>query len=189
MEKVFCYRFLILYTGLWVWLCASGVHAQGGAKVSSVPMPSKVVHVGFKELKKMVYEAPKPTEAVLACFWATWCKPCVKKLSFYDSLQHEFKGRGLRVLLISFDRPKDDKRVLSMLKARSVSIPSVLYDDKGTDMDDFVNYFDPEWGAEIPYMQGVKKGKRVAVFYSYDTSTNKEVRLKIAQLLKTRKKG
>ena len=41
---------------------------------------------------------------LLINFWATWCVPCVKEMTFIDRLQGDLKGQPLVVLPVSEDR-------------------------------------------------------------------------------------
>jgi thiol-disulfide isomerase/thioredoxin len=41
---------------------------------------------------------------LLINFWATWCVPCVKEMTFIDRLQGDLKGQPLVVLAVSEDR-------------------------------------------------------------------------------------
>jgi len=42
-------------------------------------------------------------------FWATWCPPCRKELPWFDELQAELGGEGIRVVTISLDKQGRDK--------------------------------------------------------------------------------
>ena len=35
-------------------------------------------------------------------FWATWCKPCIKELPYFEAIQSKYKG-DVRVVLVSLD--------------------------------------------------------------------------------------
>jgi thiol-disulfide isomerase/thioredoxin len=41
---------------------------------------------------------------LLINFWATWCVPCVKEMTYIDRLQGDLKGQPLVVLAVSEDR-------------------------------------------------------------------------------------
>lgn len=43
-------------------------------------------------------------QVLLLNFWATWCVPCVKEMTYLDRLQGDLKGMPLLVLPISEDR-------------------------------------------------------------------------------------
>ncbi len=43
-------------------------------------------------------------QVLLLNFWATWCVPCVKEMTFLDRLQGDLKGMPILVMPISEDR-------------------------------------------------------------------------------------
>ena len=42
-------------------------------------------------------------------FWATWCKPCVKEMPYFEKLGANFADKKLKVILISLDLPSTSK--------------------------------------------------------------------------------
>ena len=47
-------------------------------------------------------------KVVLMDFWATWCGPCVEGLPDLKKLYHDYHGRGVEFIGVSFDDPKED---------------------------------------------------------------------------------
>lgn len=41
-------------------------------------------------------------------FWASWCIPCLKSFPFLNSLDQEFKGRGLQIIGVNVDEKTVD---------------------------------------------------------------------------------
>lgn len=67
-------------------------------------------------------------EVLLLNFWASWSRPCKIELSILDSLQFQYRERGLRVLALSIDEQADTVR--SFAKQHSLSFPLVIADAK-----------------------------------------------------------
>ena len=44
-------------------------------------------------------------------FWATWCKPCIKGLPKIQALAKEYAERGVQVLTINIDGPRNLPKV------------------------------------------------------------------------------
>ncbi len=50
-------------------------------------------------------------------FWASWCPSCVKSFPFLNSLERDFKDRGLQVIAVNLDEELDE--AAAFLKAQS----------------------------------------------------------------------
>ncbi len=82
-------------------------------------------------------------------FWATWCRPCVKELPHFDSLQRAYQAiRPVRVLLVSVDDPKDREKVAKFLAARSYTPQSYIVSDGNPSK--WIDAVDTTWSGAIP---------------------------------------
>jgi cytochrome c biogenesis protein CcmG, thiol:disulfide interchange protein DsbE len=82
-------------------------------QVSSQEIPSI-------QLKTLTQQTVQSTDVIvnenggpiLLCFWATWCKPCVKELSTYNELYPEWEEEtDVKIILISIDNARSINRV------------------------------------------------------------------------------
>lgn len=92
-------------------------------------------------------------------FWATWCKPCVKELPYFENLNQTHQNEKVKVVLVSLDFPRDlEKKLLPFLEKRELHSDVVVLLD--ADYNSWIDKVDPEWGGAIPatLIYG-KKGK------------------------------
>jgi peroxiredoxin len=64
-------------------------------------------------------------------FWATWCKPCVASLPALQALHERLAPRGVTVLGVSIDGPRNYSRVRPFVNKLGLTYP-VAIDEDGT---------------------------------------------------------
>jgi thiol-disulfide isomerase/thioredoxin len=103
-------------------------------------------------------------KVVLVDFWATWCVPCRAEMPELVKLEQRLRARGLDVLMISTDEPKDEAKVVKVLKDSNMAAPGFL---RVTDDEDkFCAAVDSTWvGGAMPGMFLYdRSGKKVRAF-------------------------
>ncbi len=68
---------------------------------------------------------------VLLDFWATWCKPCLASLPELETLHRRFAPRGLTVIGISVDGPRNFAKVRPFARRLGLTFPIALDEDGG----------------------------------------------------------
>jgi thiol-disulfide isomerase/thioredoxin len=63
---------------------------------------------------------------VLLDFWATWCKPCLLALPELDKLHAALAPRGLQVVGINEDGPRNAAKVKPFMKSKGYDFPVLL---------------------------------------------------------------
>lgn len=82
-------------------------------------------------------------------FWATWCKPCVEEIGYFERAQAQFKSKNVTVILVSFDFVQDlDKKVQRFVEKRGLQSRVLLLDE--TDYNSFIDKVSPAWSGAIP---------------------------------------
>jgi cytochrome c biogenesis protein CcmG/thiol:disulfide interchange protein DsbE len=56
-------------------------------------------------------------QVLIVNFWATWCAPCRVELAALEAFRQRHAGRGLRILAISLDEPRQESAVRVALQS------------------------------------------------------------------------
>jgi thiol-disulfide isomerase/thioredoxin len=66
---------------------------------------------------------------VVLDFWATWCKPCVASMPELSALARRYAARGVSVLGISIDGPRNFARVRPFVNKLGLSYANAIDED------------------------------------------------------------
>lgn len=103
--------------------------------------------IKFKELEQL-RQSPGDTLYVVN-FWATWCKPCIKEMPYFEAANQQYKDQPVRVVLVSMDAVEDlKKRVMPFIKKRNLQSRLLLLDE--TDGNTWIDKIEPKWSGAIP---------------------------------------
>ena len=113
-------------------------------------------------------------------FWATWCKPCIKELPYFESLNANYKDKNVEVLLVSLDFPQQyEKQLIPYIKDNKLQSRVLVLDDP--DMNAWIGKVSEDWSGAIPATLIYNKEKRIF----YEQSFNyEELETEIKQFLK-----
>lgn len=93
-------------------------------------------------------------------FWATWCKPCVEEMPYFEQLHENLGDQKVKVMLVSMDFKKDvEDRFIPFLEERNLG-PDValLLDGK---YNDWIAKVEEEWDGAIPATLIYKGDERI----------------------------
>jgi thiol-disulfide isomerase/thioredoxin len=113
-------------------------------------------------------------------FWATWCAPCVKELPYFETINANYKDKGVDVLLVSLDFPKTyDSKLKPFIIKKNVKSKVIALDD--TNQNRWIPAIDQSWTGALPATIIYNSTKR----HFYERSfTQEELEKELKQFLK-----
>jgi peroxiredoxin len=79
--------------------------------------------------RKLVLASLTHRGPVLLDFWATWCEPCVASLPELETIQRKYDARGLTIIGVSVDGPRNFSKVRPFVSRMDLTFPIVLDED------------------------------------------------------------
>lgn len=115
----------VVFSSLLAVACGDGKKSgpQAGSSAPGEPAPqlqAKLLSGDYVQLTD--YEG----KVVLLNVWATWCTPCVKELPELVKLADEWGDKGVVVLGVSVDNPRDHAAVRRMVARFGIDYPIAL---------------------------------------------------------------
>lgn len=110
----------------------------------------------YKNLKVLDFEELQTylntkdnTKTYVINFWATWCAPCVKELPYFEQLNANYADKGVEVILISLDFPKQiNTKLKAFLKKNDLKSEIIVLDD--VDSNTWIPKVSKDWTGAIP---------------------------------------
>jgi len=113
--------------------------------------------VNFEELEGLIQQ--DNDTVYVYNFWATWCKPCIAELPYFEQIGEQYAKQKVKVTLISLDfTDMLDDRVIPFIKKRQLKSALLLLD--GGNPNEWIDKISPEWSGAIPATLIIAKGKR-----------------------------
>ncbi len=82
-------------------------------------------------------------------FWATWCKPCLEEMPYFQKTYEEQKANNVELILVSLDMPSMwEKRLVPYVEEKELKGQVVILDDPK--MNDWIPKISENWGGGIP---------------------------------------
>ncbi len=104
-----------------------------------------VKSIKFDELNQMIHTNEGAAIKVIN-FWATWCKPCIEELPYFEKLQQSYQQNNVEVVLVSLDFSADKAETYKNKK--DIQSKVVFLDE--TDHNKWIDKISPQWTGAIP---------------------------------------
>lgn len=82
-------------------------------------------------------------------FWATWCKPCIEELPYFEKLYSDYQNKPVKIILISLDTEKQWEGSLVPFLEKTKLSPEIWIMPNRKPMD-WIDQINPEWQGSIP---------------------------------------
>lgn len=129
------------------------------ALLASVPLQARdpgIEVIRYPQLLDLLREETGDRVRVVN-FWATWCRPCVAEMPFFESLPERIPQA--EVIFVSFDQAEElQARVIPFLQRHNIRSKVLLLDE--TDFNAFIDLVDPTWSGAIPATVFLGKSRR-----------------------------
>jgi thiol-disulfide isomerase/thioredoxin len=111
----------------------------------------------FEELERFLDQEKDKT--LVVNFWATWCKPCIKELPYFEAAQTKYND-DIRVILVSLDFPeKLESQLIPFVNKNAIQSQVVLLDDPYEN--EWIPKVDSTWSGAIPATLIINSTKRI----------------------------
>jgi len=134
------------------------------------PMMKELLTANDPALKYPVYSAFSEIEPLLTRkddnityivnFWATWCRPCIAEMAYFEQLTSATSRDEVQVIMISLDKPEDVRtKMKDFVESRPLNLPVVAFTDNF--YDGWIYKVDQKWQrSSIPVTLFYRNGQR-----------------------------
>ena len=120
------------------------------------------------ELENYIKQSSKP---LIVNFWATFCKPCVEEIPYFQKLVKKYEKEGIELLLVSLDL-KDAYATIPAFAAKHKFSSKIVYLNE-TNADLFCPKVDEKWSGAIPASLLINNKTGYKKFFEEQIAENK----------------
>jgi thiol-disulfide isomerase/thioredoxin len=92
-------------------------------------------------------------------FWATWCKPCVTEMPYFEESAKKFQSQKVKVVFVSLNYARELGQVDKFVKQNKVR--STCYLLNAGNPNTWIDKIEKEWAGSIPATIMYRNGKKV----------------------------
>jgi thiol-disulfide isomerase/thioredoxin len=106
-------------------------------------------------------------------FWATWCKPCVQELPYFQRLADSLPDR-FELVFVSLDFAADlEKKVIPFAQRRQMKQKVFLLDEP--DYNSWIDLVAKEWSGAIPGTLMLSADRSTKVFFEKEYHSSAQI--------------
>jgi thiol-disulfide isomerase/thioredoxin len=123
----------------------------------------------LNDLTSAIRDAKEPT---IINFWATFCKPCIAELPYFQALANKYKDQGVKLIMVSLDlKEAYPQKVNTFTRKLKLTSPVVFLDESNAD--EFCPIVDSSWSGAIPASIFVNNKTGYKKFFEEELSKEK----------------
>lgn len=117
---------------------------------------SQVHEISLEQLKANTIHANDTLYIVN--FWATWCKPCVAEMPYFEEANRKFSNQKVKVVFVSLNYARELLMVDKFVKQKKIR--SQCYLLNAGNPNNWIDKIEKEWSGSIPATIMFKGGKK-----------------------------
>lgn len=121
-------------------------------------MAQNVQPIKYAALEKMLKQS-KDTVLVVN-FWATWCKPCIEELPYFEKISKKYEGTKVKVVLINLDVVKDLNTKVKPFATKNNIRSARIYLLDEPDYNSWIDLVSADWSGSLPFTLIVSSGDK-----------------------------
>ena len=130
---------------------------------------SQIPVVNFEALSQLMGRHTDTT--YVTNFWATWCKPCVAELPYFEQVENQYKDLPVKVLLISLDFVSQlDEKLAPFVERHDLRSAIMVLDEP--DANSWIDKIHPDWTGALPATILYRNGRRQFYEGSFESSSD-----------------
>ncbi len=141
-------------------------------------MGQEVKKVKIGELEKIIADSKTP---LIVNFWATFCKPCIEEIPYFQKLVKAHEKDKAQLLLVSMDMSDDYPKIAPFAIKRNFTSPIIWLNESNADY--FCPRIDAKWSGGIPATLFVNNKKGIKKFVE-DQLSEERLEKEIVEMLR-----
>jgi thiol-disulfide isomerase/thioredoxin len=135
------------------------------------------------DLEAAIKNSNKPT---IINFFATFCKPCLEELPYFQEMVKRYDKAGVQLILVSLDMLQAYPKKIGAFAAKNKIVAPIFFLDE-TDADLFCPKVDQSWSGAIPASLFVNNKIGYRKFFE-DQLSKEQVEKEIISMTQSREK-
>ena len=137
--------------------------------LSSMAMGQEIRRIKITDLEKTIEESKTP---LVVNFWATFCKPCLEEIPYFQEVVRTYKKDSVQLLLVSLDLEDYYPTKLKNFALKQKFTSTIAWLDE-FNADYFCPRIDSSWSGAIPATLFVNNRLGYRKFYEEQLSKEK----------------